>query len=188
MLCGISYGFPQLFPSRRQVAHVLLARPPLIAGRSLPPVRLECVMHAASVHPEPGSNSLISFIISKSCLPQIFFARSPYMPTLLDFAATLEFFPQAFRLRFCLVSQTTFCKVSCSGIDSEVHPTTFYRAVSFHLYQFPLSSLFSFQGSASTLFPCGFAPLNGQLFYYIILTPPLSRGFCDFFNFVKYAH
>ena len=28
------------------------------------PVRLECVMHAASVNPEPGSNSLISSIIS----------------------------------------------------------------------------------------------------------------------------
>ena len=29
-------------------------------------VRLECVMHAASVHPEPGSNSLISCITTVS--------------------------------------------------------------------------------------------------------------------------
>ncbi len=27
--CGISTGFPVLFPSRRQIAHVLLTRPPL---------------------------------------------------------------------------------------------------------------------------------------------------------------
>ena len=28
-LCGISNGFPVLFPSKRQIAHVLLTRPPL---------------------------------------------------------------------------------------------------------------------------------------------------------------
>ena len=34
---------------------MLLTRPPLSV--LLHSVRLECVMHAASVHPEPGSNS-----------------------------------------------------------------------------------------------------------------------------------
>ncbi len=29
MLCGISTGFPMLFPCKRQIAHVLLTRPPL---------------------------------------------------------------------------------------------------------------------------------------------------------------
>ena len=54
----------------RQVAHALLTRPPLSLLRSirrLPSansVRLECVMHAASVHPEPGSNSRIICINS----------------------------------------------------------------------------------------------------------------------------
>ena len=98
MLCGISDRFQPLFPSRRQVAHVLLTRPPLnyteihpktsssivpfdlhvsgrqvahalltrppleyaFLGRSLVqhiPVRLACVRRAASVRPEPGSNS-----------------------------------------------------------------------------------------------------------------------------------
>ena len=48
---------------QRQVAHALLTRPPLSypdASRRINlnnSVRLECVMHAASVHPEPGSNS-----------------------------------------------------------------------------------------------------------------------------------
>ena len=61
--CGISVRFQTLSPSQRQVAHALLTRPPLSfkdASRRINPqnsVRLECVMHAASVHPEPGSNS-----------------------------------------------------------------------------------------------------------------------------------
>ena len=56
--CGISTSFPVLSPTIRQVAHALLTRPPLIRPRRDFTVRLECVMHAASVHPEPGSNSL----------------------------------------------------------------------------------------------------------------------------------
>ena len=64
MLCGISVPFGTLSPSERQVTHALLTRPPLSSvsiDRSLFPrilVRLACVKHAASVHPEPGSNSL----------------------------------------------------------------------------------------------------------------------------------
>ena len=64
MLCGISDRFQSLSPSERQVAHVLLTRPPLnqaVSIRKLQqfgPVRLACVRRAASVRPEPGSNSL----------------------------------------------------------------------------------------------------------------------------------
>ena len=57
MLYGISGRFQTLSRTVRQVAHALLTRPPLTQGRSPSSVRLECVMHAASVHPEPGSNS-----------------------------------------------------------------------------------------------------------------------------------
>ena len=66
MLCGISVLFRTLSPSVRQVAHVLLTRPPLgllsISRRINPiyPVRLACVRRAASVRPEPGSNSLLN--------------------------------------------------------------------------------------------------------------------------------
>ncbi len=58
MLCGISPGFPRLFPARGQVSHVLLTRAPLYS-RGCPRflVRLACVRHAASVDSEPGSNS-----------------------------------------------------------------------------------------------------------------------------------
>ena len=61
--CGISTCFQVLSPCLGQIAHALLTRPPLdynLPGRSPSnhiPVRLACVKHAASVRPEPGSNS-----------------------------------------------------------------------------------------------------------------------------------
>ena len=73
--CGISTSFPVLSPSQRQVAHALLTRPPLTFISSKLPnqfVRLECVMHAASVYPEPGSNSLKK-ISSRYLVPFKFF-------------------------------------------------------------------------------------------------------------------
>ena len=64
-LCGISSRFQLLSPCTGQVTHALLTRPPL-SHQDLHPknlkrcfVRLACVRHAASVHPEPGSNSQI---------------------------------------------------------------------------------------------------------------------------------
>jgi hypothetical protein len=48
-------AFAGLWPWQGFVTHVLLTRLPLSArGRT---VRLACLIHAASVHPEPGSNS-----------------------------------------------------------------------------------------------------------------------------------
>ena len=57
MLCGISSRFQLLSPTERQVPHALLTRSPLNLNRSSSSVRLACVRHAASVRPEPGSNS-----------------------------------------------------------------------------------------------------------------------------------
>ena len=54
LLSGISPSFLKLSQSQGQVTHVLLTRPPLEL-KAL--VRLACVKHTASVHPEPGSNS-----------------------------------------------------------------------------------------------------------------------------------
>ena len=56
-LCGISSRFQLLSPCTGQVTHALLTRPPLSFPRMKNFVRLACVKHAASVHPEPGSNS-----------------------------------------------------------------------------------------------------------------------------------
>src|SRR3979411_386566 len=58
--CGISTGFPVLSPTLGKVAHVLLTRSPLATSLSCERkalARLACVRHAASVNPEPGSNS-----------------------------------------------------------------------------------------------------------------------------------
>ena len=58
-LSGISWRFHQLSQALRQVAYVLLTRSPLSSKEQAPLhfVRLACIRHAASVHPEPGSNS-----------------------------------------------------------------------------------------------------------------------------------
>jgi hypothetical protein len=56
---GISSPFELLSRSLGQVAHVLLTRSPLEYPRRGLSARLACVKHAASVRPEPGSNSPI---------------------------------------------------------------------------------------------------------------------------------
>ena len=67
VLCSISRDFSRLSSCRGQVAYVLLTRAP-VAGRreqalaSAAP-RLACVKPVASVHPEPGSNSSLLFIL-----------------------------------------------------------------------------------------------------------------------------
>ena len=60
VLYRISTNFSVLSRCIGQVAHVLLTRPPLTP--LLGSVRLACVKHAASVRPEPGSNSLVQFL------------------------------------------------------------------------------------------------------------------------------
>ena len=57
VISGINPGFPELSQSQGQVAHVLLTRSPLEYPRKGLSARLACVKHAASVRPEPGSNS-----------------------------------------------------------------------------------------------------------------------------------
>ena len=104
MLCGISTSFPVLSPTIRQVAHALLTRPPLIRTRRRFTVRLECVMHAASVHPEPGSNSLKNCIstglrrIDPIFQSKIFFAR-----LLLRASLNSKEFSESFVLRCCSI-------------------------------------------------------------------------------------
>ena len=55
----ISASFPAFCPCAGQVAHVLRTRTPLVIAALLRhvTVRLACIRPAASVHPEPGSNS-----------------------------------------------------------------------------------------------------------------------------------
>src|ERR1700750_1729987 len=62
VVSGISFGFPELSRCEGQIAHVLLTRSPLVYSRRSLTARLACVKHAASVRPEPGSNSPLKSI------------------------------------------------------------------------------------------------------------------------------
>src|SRR5918992_1363786 len=57
VLSSIRPSFPGLSQSQGQVTHVLLTRSPLEHPQRGLSARLACVKHAASVRPEPGSNS-----------------------------------------------------------------------------------------------------------------------------------
>ncbi len=57
VISGISHRFQWLSLSEGQITHVLLTRSPLEYPQVGLSARLACVKHAASVRPEPGSNS-----------------------------------------------------------------------------------------------------------------------------------
>jgi hypothetical protein len=85
---GISTGFPALSQSSGQVAHVLRTRSPLGLHQCchrLNLVRLACVRHAASVRPEPGSNSPSRSHASASKLASALRSGEPELERLAPF-------------------------------------------------------------------------------------------------------
>ena len=64
VVSGISHRFRRLSRSEGQITHVLLTRSPLVYPRRGLSARLACVKHAASVRPEPGSNSPLNSVES----------------------------------------------------------------------------------------------------------------------------
>ncbi len=121
-LCGFTSRFQLLSPCVRQVTHALLTRPPL-SHIHLPSenfrricfVRLACVKHAASVHPEPGSNSHKKFsllykllISSQHKLANLIRSPPCFQDDVLFFKAT---FPSAsFKAHFNVRSFLKFFK------------------------------------------------------------------------------
>ena len=73
VIWDISRRFRRLSPCDGQVAHVLRTLPPVAARVLLPRAapRLACVKPAASVHPEPGSNSSLYISYSSSSNPAL---------------------------------------------------------------------------------------------------------------------
>ena len=149
VLCGISVRFQTLSPTHRQIAHALLTRPPLFRDRSPFTVRLECVKHAASVHPEPGSNSLKNCISSSLPACQIAFFQSfilaSYFSTLCSKLLTRSYF---FRLYLLFNFQgPLFCRSrferSCSIAQSFSKVNTFFQIFLkfFHFFSFSFSSV-----------------------------------------------
>ena len=109
VLCGISAPFGALSPCGGQVAHALLTRPPLElidSIRRLPqqvPARLACVRHAASVRPEPGSNSYVQSVIALDLWKNSFLSE-PVLPKhdslkILDCSCVLSLFCIVFKVR-----------------------------------------------------------------------------------------
>ena len=72
----IARRFHRLSAASGWVAYALRTRPPLSAPRKAPPVRLACIRPAASVHPEPGSNSSLYY-----CSSIYFFSVSRVPPS-----------------------------------------------------------------------------------------------------------
>ena len=68
VISGIRPSFPGLSQSAGQITHVLLTRSPLVYPRKGLTVRLACVKHAASVRPEPGSNSPTKIFVGHNVL------------------------------------------------------------------------------------------------------------------------
>ena len=105
----ISWHFYQLSVCHRLITYALLTRPPLsytYSIRRLPIytfVRLACVRHAASVHPEPGSNSQLKFILQ---LFTDFCVVIPYLPFFRFVLFTIQFSLSI----YYLVTIFSFCK------------------------------------------------------------------------------
>ena len=116
--CGISNCFRLLFRTLRQITHALLTRPPLSVF--LRTVRLECVMHAASVHPEPGSNSLKNSISTGGSLPRsisffrAFFLASNYF--------CLSFLFSKFTNEIFTLFSVFFSSLCCSIFNDRILP------------------------------------------------------------------
>ena len=97
---GISRRFHRLSPGNGHVAHALRTLPP-VAARTLPPraaPRLACVKPAASVHPEPGSNSSLYIHCISQFDPDNFILQFLKKSTLFIFRSRyLLYFLQSFQ-------------------------------------------------------------------------------------------
>ena len=129
-LCGISSRFQLLSPTHRQVIHALLTRPPLSkAPEGACSVRLECVMHAASVHPEPGSNSRMFCIKSRSvrvsnlypsfCLFALYFFELRFFIASKGFVEIPKLsFRTSYNFNCCSIFKDHFCRLTNRLVDS----------------------------------------------------------------------
>ena len=95
MLWGFNHRFQWLSLCKGQVAYALLTRPPLSIAKIYRSfiwrflARLACVRHAASVHPEPGSNSLLKSYIKGFRLYYLFPQKS--FPFLGSYAIAFDY-------------------------------------------------------------------------------------------------
>ena len=168
-----------LSPTQGQVAHALLTRPPLIRDRSPVTVRLECVMHAASVHPEPGSNSqtnCISSAVAVRFLSELFILA---FFTFLELCSLWFWQIFVFALALILLCTSIFC---CSIVKFQSRP--FLRALVYYITLFPLCQvLFKnfFKIFLTGVWVISFASLFATALLFYHFHSLLSRVFRKFF-------
>ena len=186
MLCGISSRFQLLSPAQGQVAHALLTRPPLSNPRRNCSVRLECVMHAASVHPEPGSNSQ-TICISSAVAVRSFFVWAIYSSFFyfLELCSLLLVFWQICisHLLFCFVLLSFV--VQLSSFNSAPPFAERLSIISQPLY-FVNTFLKFFSKFFSTSFCRNISPSLSRQLYYSTTSSLFCQGFFLIFShFVK---
>ena len=166
----------------RQVTHALLTRPPLSHKRLQTEViclkcfvRLACVKHAASVHPEPGSNSHKNVFLSET--------HARLLTQLAKFLKTRVLNPVSFELT-SFNSFLILCLRISFNLLNDVHKRCILNSNEFctHLEIlkriFKVVFLFSYQSSVlkePCIYQCFFKflslPYRGDL---IIIAPPLT--------------
>ncbi len=107
---GISRRFHRLSPGNGHVAHALRTLPP-VAARVLPPraaPRLACVKPAASVHPEPGSNSSLYIHFFSSSTPAASFIFLKKKESTLSFSFSV----------LCCTSLSLFNELVCIPVQT----------------------------------------------------------------------
>ena len=177
-LCGISSRFQLLSPCVRQVIHALLTRPPLSHRTIIPEgnqvkcfVRLACVKHAASVHPEPGSNSHKKFFPFQDQLAN--FNHSSILNVLLFF--------RLLWLSSLLFSRTHF-NANCFAVLNES-----FKVISLFSYQ---SSLFVVLATAFIFYQKHLSLSTTFLFFFVVVSSDslfiLSQAFVLVNNFLLF--
>ena len=145
-LSGFSIRFQKLSRAHGQVTYVLLTRSPLDSGKQafLPLVRLACIRHAASVHPEPGSNSIV-FILCSYIWRYISLLLLYLLSLNLELTSVLVFSLLFVRYLFVMVLRTLFVKCFFNLLHSRVFVKGF-------LQSFLLFYIFFYKKSAKRRF------------------------------------
>ena len=121
-LWGIIRRFHRLSPCRGLVAYALRTRAPLsrpIAGTLT--VRLACIRPAASVHPEPGSNSSL-YIVTLDSFPVHRIHLGPKL--MVDFLTFQTFYAWLIASKNCRNRIPTCRPLSLSVAGAKIQPFT----------------------------------------------------------------
>ena len=120
---GISRRFHRLSPRNGQVAHALRTLAPVAINRTRrfrhAAPRLACVKPAASVHPEPGSNSSLYNNLYFSACPDTYnFTKKLTLLDKLYFLGTcFLYFPSIFSMNFFADLEGVSSQMGCKDTD-----------------------------------------------------------------------